>query len=123
MKFKLTQPPLKEETPAPIEAIEEAPPAPVEPPEPTPEEIAAKAIEEAKRFLIGHPLTPALVNALHEVLDDWTHKLALLNHAPGMPLVMIENDLNRVAGGCRCKAYFHNRQQYAAQLKQAGLLT
>ena len=54
--------------------------------------------------------------------DEWIDKVALLNHAPGLPLVMIRNDLTNPAGGCRCRAYFHNRERYATQLKQAGLL-
>jgi hypothetical protein len=120
MAFKLTpnKPPLKEESPAPIEAIEEAAPPPP-PPEPTPEEIAAKALEEAKR-LIGQPLTPALIKAMHELLDDWTHRLALRNWAPGMPLVVVENDLQNAGGGCRCRAYFRNREQYQGMLDAKG---
>lgn len=91
------------------------PPAPIEL---TPEETA---LEEARK-LVGQKLSPALVNAMYELLDEWTHKLAVLSQEPGLPLVRLEHDLNRVAGGCRCKAYFHNRRQYAPQLKQAGLL-
>jgi hypothetical protein len=123
MGFKLAQstpnkPPLKEETPAPVEAIQE-PVAPPPPPEPTPEEIAKKALEEAKR-LIAQPLTPALVNAMYELLDEWIDKLALRNHAPGLPLQMIRNDLTNPAGGCRCRAYFHNREKYAGMLDAKG---
>jgi hypothetical protein len=92
-----------------------SPPAPIEL---TPEQIA---LEEARK-LVGQKLTPALVNAMYELLDDWTHQLAVLSHVPGLPLVTLEHDLNRVAGGCRCKAFFHNRRQYAPQLEQAGLL-
>jgi hypothetical protein len=119
MGFKLAQSkPLKEEPPAAIETIEEAAPPP--PPEPTPEEIAAKALEEAKRFLSGHALTPALVKAMYELLDDWTHRLALRNWAPGMPLVMVERDLQNAGGGCRCRAYFVNRERYAGMLDAKG---
>jgi hypothetical protein len=88
------------------------PPAPIEPPTLTP-------LEEAQR-LIGKPLTPALVEALEMLIDDWHDKLALRNHAPGMPLVMIKRDLLAISSGCTCKAYKFNRRQYAGQLDKAG---
>ena len=65
-------------------------------------------------------LLAELVEALETIIDDWHDKLALRNHAPGQPLVMVRRDLVAMSSGCSCRAYRINRKKYEGQLDEAG---